>query len=67
MSEKKKNIIINALSRRPDYEKDKVAPKTKQVLIESPDGLKMNKDIDLKMVTIENKDDEIVNKIKQKT
>ena len=62
----KENTVADALSRRPDYRDAKQVDRTSQVFKETDKGLIMNKDIQLRMVTIE-QSDEIDEKIKRLT
>ena len=54
------------LSRRPVYKKAKNVDRTTQIFKETKDGLIMNKEIQLRMVTIDNEDG-IDQKIKEAT
>jgi len=51
--------VADALSRRPDYEEEKVVERIKQLLKETERGLEINKDIHLGMISFENEDSEI--------
>ena len=51
--------MLYALSRRPDYEEEKIVERTKQFLKETDKGLKINKDIHLGMISFESEDSEI--------
>jgi hypothetical protein len=62
----KENTVADALSRRPDYRDAKQVDRTSQIFKETDKGLIMNKDIQLRMVTIE-QSDEIDEKIKRLT
>jgi len=43
----RENVVADALSRRPDYEEEKVVERIKQLLKETERGLEINKDIHL--------------------
>ena len=62
----RENTVADALSRRPDYQDAKKVDRTTQIFKETENGIIMNKDIQLKMVTIE-QNDEIDKKIKEAT
>ena len=62
----KENTVADALSRRPDYQDAKQVDRTTQIFKETNEGLIMNKNIQLRMVTIE-QSDEIDRKIKELT
>jgi hypothetical protein len=58
--------VADVLSRRPVYKKAKNVDRTTQIFKETKDGLIMNKEIQLRMVTIDNEDG-IDQKIKEAT
>jgi transposase InsO family protein len=62
----KENTVADALSRRPDYREAKMIDRTTQVFKEKDGQLVMNKEIQLRMVTVE-QSDEIDKKIKEVT
>ena len=62
----KENTVADALSRRPDYQEAKQVDRTTQIFKETNEGLIMNKNIQLRMVTIE-QSDEIDKRIKELT
>jgi len=62
----KENTVADALSRRPDYQEAKQVDRTTQIFKETNEGLIMNKNIQLRMVTIK-QSDEIDRKIKELT
>ena len=62
----KENTVADALSRRPDYQEAKQIDRTTQIFKETEKGLTMNKDIQLRMVTIE-QNDEIDKRIRELT
>jgi RNase H-like domain found in reverse transcriptase/Integrase zinc binding domain/Chromo (CHRromatin Organisation MOdifier) domain/Integrase core domain len=55
----RENVVADALSRRPDYEEEKIVERTKQFLKETDKGLEINKDIHLGMISFESEDSEI--------
>jgi hypothetical protein len=58
--------VADVLSRRPVYKEAKNVDRTTQIFKETKDGLIMNKEIQLRMVTIDNEDG-IDQKIKEAT
>jgi RNase H-like domain found in reverse transcriptase len=62
----KENTAADALSRRPDYQEAKQVNRTTQIFKETDNGLIMNNDIQLRMVTIE-QNDKIDKKIRELT
>ena len=62
----KENTVADALSRRPDYQEARQINRTTQIFKENKDKLIMNKDIQLRMITIE-QSDEIDKKIQELT
>jgi RNase H-like domain found in reverse transcriptase len=63
----KENTVADALSRRPDYRENATVGCTSQIFKETDKGLVLNKDIQLRMISIESQDEEINNKIKNET
>ena len=53
----KENTVADALSRRHDYQEAKQIDRTTQIFKESDNGLIMNKNIQLRMVAIEQNDE----------
>jgi hypothetical protein len=62
----RENVVVDALSRRPDYEEEKIVERTKQFLKETDKGLEINKDIHLGMISFESEDNEISKEIARK-
>jgi len=60
----KENKVADALSRRPDYKDDSAVNRTTQIFKETDRGLVLNRDIQLKMINIENEDQELNDKIR---
>ena len=63
----KENTVADALSRRPDYRENATVGCTSQIFKETDKGLVLNKDIQLRMISIESQDEEINKKIKKET
>ena len=63
----KENKVADALSRRPDYQEDQVPHRTTQIFKETKQGLIMNKDLKLNMITLENEDEKLMERIKEET
>ena len=62
----RENVVVDALSRRPDYEEEQIVERTKQFLKETDKGLEINKDIRLGMISFESEDNEISKEIARK-
>jgi RNase H-like domain found in reverse transcriptase len=63
----KENTVADALSRRPDYRENATVGCTSQMFKETDKGLVLNKDVQLRMISIESQDEEINKKIKNET
>jgi RNase H-like domain found in reverse transcriptase/Reverse transcriptase (RNA-dependent DNA polymerase)/Integrase zinc binding domain/Chromo (CHRromatin Organisation MOdifier) domain len=63
----KENVIADALSRRPDHKTEDLPNRTTQILKDVDGKLIINKELQLRMVNIERKDQELEEEIKRKS
>jgi transposase InsO family protein len=63
----KENVVADALSRRPDYKEENIIDRTNKIFEETERGLVINKNVQLKMVTMTNDNEELDNKIREET